>query len=233
MYERFAAVYDALYSFKNYEEESQKLIEIVQRANPQAKTLLDVACGTGAHLQFLKDRFECAGIDLSEDQIHVARQRLPGVPLSVGDMRTFDLGKKFDVVTCLFGAVGYMQTLFELEEAIRNMAKHLAPNGVLIVEPWLDRDQFIDGHYGLMTAQTDDMKIARANNSRREGSTSVIDFYFLVTTKSGTEYFTESHRMGLYTVDEYLTAFQRAGLAVERDEKGLMGRGLYTAVRSN
>jgi len=231
MYQRFAAVYDAIYSFKNYQEEADKLVQIVCRLNLEARTLLDVACGTGAHLQFLRNRFECSGIDLSEGQIEVAKQRLPDVPLEVADMSTFKLSQKFDVVTCLFGAIGYMQSTAELEKAIANMASHLTAKGVLIVEPWLDRDQFIDGHYGLMTAETDDMKIARANNSRREGNTSVIDFYFLVTTKSGTEYFTESHRMGLFTVDEYMAAFQRAGLTVERDEQGLMGRGLFTARR--
>jgi hypothetical protein len=83
-----------------------------------------------------------------------------------------------------------------------------------------------------MTAETEDMKIARANTTLREGNVSVIDFHFLVATSEGTEHFTELHRMGLFSQSDYLSALRAAGLNVEFDEVGLMDRGLYIALRS-
>jgi len=39
-----------------------------------------------------------------------ARTRLPGVPLFEGDMRSFELDRRFDAVTCLFSAIADMQS---------------------------------------------------------------------------------------------------------------------------
>lgn len=232
MYQRFAAVYDAIYGFKNYAEEAEKIEDIVRAKSPNARTLLDVACGSGEHIRHLKDKFTCIGVDLSEDLIAVSREKLPDVEFLQGDMRTFDLGRSVDVVTCLFGAVGYMLSKDELWLAITNMAKHLSANGVLIVEPWLDKHSYKEGYYTLMTAETDTMKIARANTTKRDGDHSIIEFHFLVADANGTEHFTEIHRMGLFSKEDYLAAFSAAGLVAKFDEKGLMGRGLYLATRT-
>jgi hypothetical protein len=40
----------------------------------------------------------------------------------------------------------------------------------------------------------------------------------------------ERHVMGLWTVEEYSTAMQSTGLAVEHDPVGLFGRGLFVGV---
>src|SRR3954470_16047880 len=104
MYQRFAAVYDAIYSFKKYAEEAEKLKEIAFSRSPNAKTWLDVACGTGTHIEYLKTDFKCTGVDLSEDLLKLAREKHADVEFLAGDMRTFDLGRQFDVVSCLFGA---------------------------------------------------------------------------------------------------------------------------------
>ena len=57
--------------------------------------------------------------------------------LEVADMTSFDLGRRFDVVTCLFSSIGYVGTAERLDQAIATMAAHLEPGGTLIVEPWL------------------------------------------------------------------------------------------------
>ncbi|MBA2616521.1 MAG: class I SAM-dependent methyltransferase, partial [Actinobacteria bacterium] len=52
MYSRSARVYDALYStFKDFVAEAERVHELIQSRKPGARTLLDVACGTGAHLE--------------------------------------------------------------------------------------------------------------------------------------------------------------------------------------
>jgi hypothetical protein len=56
---------------------------------------------------------------------------------------------------------------------------------------------------------------------------STIDFAYSVGTPAGVEQFTEHHELGLFTDEEYRGAFAAAGLAVEHDAEGLMGRGLY------
>lgn len=82
-------------------------------------SLLDVACGTGLHLQHLAPRFgHVEGLDLNERMLALARDRLPGVPLHHGDMLDFDLGRRFDVITCLFSAIGHMKRYADMSEAV-------------------------------------------------------------------------------------------------------------------
>ena len=50
MFTNSARFYDAVYSFKDYEAESQRLQALIEERSPGAATLLDVACGTGKHL---------------------------------------------------------------------------------------------------------------------------------------------------------------------------------------
>ena len=140
MFERSAHVYDLLYSFKDYEAESRDLVSLIHERNPGAVSLLDVACGTGKHLELLRSAFpDIAGVDLDAGPLAIAEQRLPDVPSSRADMRTFDLGRTFDAVTCLFSSVGYLRDEAELTQAVGRMAAHLAPGGVLVIDGWSGR----------------------------------------------------------------------------------------------
>jgi len=110
VFENTAQVYDLIYEFngKDYRTESEVIEQLIRLRAPGAKTLLDVACGTGGHLVHLRQPFDVAGLDLDEGMLDIARRRLPGVELVNGDMRSFDLGRKFDAVVCLFSSIGYL-----------------------------------------------------------------------------------------------------------------------------
>ena len=228
MFERSAELYDLVYGFKDYAGEARRVDELIRERRPEARSLLDVACGTGKHLALLADRYpDVAGLDLDEGLLAVARERLPNIPLHHADMTSFDLGRCFDVVTCLFSAIGYAGTEEKLRAAIGAMARHLEPGGVLIVEPWLEPRDWKPGHLHLLTVDEPDVKIARATVAGLEETTSIMDFHYLVLTRAGAQRFSEHHEAALFTRDQYTAAFETAGLAVERDEEGLIGRGLY------
>ena len=76
-----------------------------------------------------------------------------------------------------------------------------------------------------------DLKVARMNISEVEDGVSVLNFHYLVATSSGVEHFTERHELGLFSHDEYLSAFSAGGLEVVYDADGLAGRGLYIGCR--
>ena len=223
-------LYDALYSFKQYTAEADAIDAIVQERRPGARSLLDVACGTGKHLEQLRSRYTVEGVDLDDGLLTVARRRLPAVPLHAGDMRDFDLGRSFDAVTCLFSAIGHLATSTELDAAIATMARHLAPGGVLVVEPWLTPEEWIPGRPALLTVDEPDLKIARISMTGKRGTTSLLDFHYLVATPHGLESVAEHLELALFTHEETMAAFERAELDVSYDEQGLTGRGLYVGV---
>ena len=119
---------------------------VVRERNPEASSLLDVACGTGEHLRLVRPAFaHVEGVDVEPDMLAVARAKLPDVVFTEADMRTFDLGRTFDAVTCLFSSVGYMADVGELRAAVARMAAHLAPGGVLVIDGWIRPDAWRPG----------------------------------------------------------------------------------------
>jgi ubiquinone/menaquinone biosynthesis C-methylase UbiE len=227
-YSELAQIYDTLYGFKNYEAEAKRLREIIEVAKQsRGNTLLDVACGTGLHLVFLKKYFAVEGVDLTPQMLEIARARHPEIKFNLGDMRTFDLGRKFDVVMCLFSSIGYMKTPRRLREAIINMARHLEHGGVLIVEPWLSPDALKLGGVHSLFVDKPELKIARLDIPSVKGRVSIHKWHMLIGTPSGIKYLRQKHELGMFTDAQYREAFAAAGLKVFHDEKGLMNRGLY------
>jgi ubiquinone/menaquinone biosynthesis C-methylase UbiE len=229
MFTKSARFYDAIYEFKDYRAESERVHDLIQERNPRARSLLDVACGTGQHLEHLSQHYEVEGLDLDEELLAVARDRLQRITLHRGDMIEFDLDKTFDAVICLFSSIGYVRTEQNLEAAVATMARHLSHRGVLVIEPWITPDAWEDGHIGSVFVDHDDLKIARLDTPQRDGHLSLIHFAYLVATRNGISHFTEDHVLALFTDDQYRSALESAGLAVEHDPEGLMDRGLYIA----
>lgn len=52
VFTKSAAFYDALYSWKDYQGEVEKLTAVIRSRVPDARSLLDVACGTDRHSSF-------------------------------------------------------------------------------------------------------------------------------------------------------------------------------------
>ena len=225
-------LYDLEYSFKDYEDEVATLEAIVRERHPNAKTLLDVACGTGKHLEHLRARFTCEGTDIDEGLLRVARERVPDVPLHQADMRDFDLGRTFDVVTCLFSAIGFVGSPDGLAAAARSFARHLEPGGLALVEPWLTPDVWLPNRPHLLTHEEPGLVLARATLSGlRDERISTTEMHYVVATPAGVEHFVEHHDLYLFTDDEMRSAFGAAGLTVDYDVAGPTGRGLLICSR--
>jgi SAM-dependent methyltransferase len=227
MYRESAKVYDALCRHKDYEGASLNLRDIIRRVTPDALSLLDVGCGTGRHLEYLKRDFRVEGLDLSPEMLAVARGRCPDIPFHEGSLVDFSLAGRFDAVTCLFGSIGYARTLDGLHRAVGSMARHLTPGGVLVVEPWITPAAFVTGRLVFDTVDESDLKLARMYVTQREDHVSVFDAHFLVATPDGVEHFCERQELGLFTDDQYRDAFRQAGLEPVDASLDLFGYGLF------
>ncbi len=230
-YERSAAFYDRLYAFKDYDTVNQRLLATIRQRHPSATSLLDVGCGTGVCLAFLRDHYDVEGSDLSEEMLRVARTRCPDVVLTRADMAELDLGRRFDVITCMFSAIGYVVTPERMAAAVRRMAEHLEPGGLLLVEPWFTPEQYWTGRLTVNHVDEADFQATWMYVSERVGDRSVFDIHYLVGTDQRVEHVVERHEMGLFPTDAYLAAFRDAGLEVEHDQSGFFGRGVYIGRR--
>lgn len=229
MFSESAEFYDAIYSrLKDYRAESQRLAELIRSRRPDATRLLDVACGTGEHARFLATLgFQVDGIDREAAFVKLAQAKNPDGRFSQADMADFDLGSRYDVVTCLFSSIGYAKTVAKLRRTLKSCARHIEAAGLVIVEPWFQPGEMTDGAIYLQTAEQLDLKVCRMSHTEVRGPISRLQFEYLVGRPGGLRRASEVHELGLFSRAEMQEAFRRAGLAVAYDSEGLSGRGLY------
>jgi ubiquinone/menaquinone biosynthesis C-methylase UbiE len=235
MFSKSAEYYDTIYLSrgKNYAHEAKLAHELIQKhLRSGGNTMLDVACGTGIHAGYLRDYYKVECLDLEPGMLEMARKKMPELTFHQGDMLDFDLGKQFDVITSFFSSIGYVKTLPRLNQAIANLAKHLKPGGVLAIEPWFTPEDWHPGRVHATFVDQPDLKISRMNLSGQDGKLSYFVFHYLIGTPEGISYFDERHELGLFTVDETLTAFKSAGLEVVHDPKWLNERGFYLGIKA-
>jgi ubiquinone/menaquinone biosynthesis C-methylase UbiE len=234
LYGELARYYDLIYSFKDYKREAVRIKALVSKyKKSEGKGLLDVACGTGRHLEYLKDEFSCMGVDISSEILEVAMKNVEGVVFKRADMTTLNLGKKFDVITCLYSSIGYVKTYTNLNKTIRNFSKHLKKGGVVLIEPWFTKSTYISGSPHMTTYDGKDIKIARLNVSELRGSLSVMDMHYLIAERGkGVEHFVDRHELGLFEVDETQRIMKKAGLQSRFLRHGLMReKGMFVGVK--
>jgi SAM-dependent methyltransferase len=225
--------YDLIYrSFKDYETEAASVAALLRTVAPEARSVLDVACGTGEHARYLHGvhGYDVNGLDIEPGFVEIARAKLPDGRVWLGDMTDFELGVRFDVILCLFSSIGYMCDLQGVERALRCFHRHLAPSGIVMVEPWFEPDSWHAGRVHVQSGESEELRVVRMSHSSVEGHVSRLEFHYLIGTDQGVEHRVEHHEMGLYTRGQMRGCFEKAGfLKVDHDPQGLTGRGLYTA----
>ncbi|MFC9745657.1 class I SAM-dependent methyltransferase [Streptomyces niveus] len=231
-----AQIYDLVHRErgKDYQAEAETVAAVARAHRPGAARLLDVACGTGAHLRYFTSLFDRAeGLELSEPMARTARAALPGVTVHPGDMRQFRLDATFDVVTCMFGSIGYMASEAELGLALEAFAAHLEPGGVAVVDPWWFEETFMDGYVSADVVTVDGVTVSRVSHSARRGTASHMDVHVVVAeAAAGARHFVDTHVISLFRREQYEEAFRRAGFTVEYLPESPSGRGLFVAVRT-
>ncbi|HEX6489193.1 MAG TPA: class I SAM-dependent methyltransferase [Candidatus Dormibacteraeota bacterium] len=233
-YEGLAPYYDLLYEQSrqiDFGAEDAQLVAEIRRLAPDARTLLEVGCGTGIRLANLRAQFSVEGVDLSPAMLRVARRRLPGVRLHQGDFTAFKLRRRFDVVACLFSGIAYARTVARLRRAIRNLADHLAPGGVLVLDGWVEPGRWKAGTLSVDDASDGEVAIVRLSRSSRRGRLAVMEWDFLLARRGRVEHFTERHEVGLFERRQFVEALEAAGLEVVVDPEGCFGRGRYFGVK--
>lgn len=234
LYRNLAQYYDLIYSWKDYKKETAVVKRLIAKyKKSKGNALLEVGCGTGRYLQYLKDDFTVAGTDVNAGILRVARKKLKGVSFTQADMVTLQLGKEFDVIVCLFSSIGYVKTSSNLQKTLHRFAQHLKKGGVVIIEPWLTKSTYNVNAPSLTTYSDDNIKIARACVSKIRGDVSIMDMHYLVAERGKeVNHFVDRHELGLFEPKKVLAFMRDAGFQAQFLKAGLMKeRGLYIGVK--
>lgn len=131
-YDKFCKHYDAV--MNDPKQKALFLKSLIKKRNPSATTLLELACGTGAVLQYFADDFEIFGLDLSAGMLSTASKRLPKVPLFRQDMRKFAIPRSFDAILCVYDSINHLVKFNDWCKVFARVKHHLTERGVFIFD---------------------------------------------------------------------------------------------------
>lgn len=224
LYGRFAKYYDKLYmKKKDYVQEAGFMDSLIRKYNPKAKSVLDVACGTGLHMSLLgKMGYSVTGVDMSSEMLKIARKRLGrGAELLRADMKNFKLGKKFDVVTCMFSAINYNLGYVDLEKAIDNFYDHLGTPGLVILDVGFFLQMWTPDFLSFDTYKDEKLSIARLSKSALgKNGIADIDMLFLVKENGKMDFDIDEHKLMPFDLKKVRRIMQAAGFSKIRVHAG-------------
>jgi ubiquinone/menaquinone biosynthesis C-methylase UbiE len=212
-YRRLAKYYDVIYSFKEYRKDSTQIMRLISKyGRNKGKTLLDVGCGTGQHIKYFKQKYSCVGTDLNKEMLDIARKNVKGVEFKQRDMRNLNLDKRYDAITCLFSAIGYIKTPAQLKKTLAGFYNHLNPGGVCIIDAWFDKSHWKVGSVHMRVYDYKDLKIARVGYSSKRGNMSVLDEHYIIAEKNkGVTYVADKSELRLTERKEFLQLLKAVG----------------------
>jgi SAM-dependent methyltransferase len=135
-----ADLYDHVVPYR----ERQDVDFFVAMAREAGGPVLEIGCGTGRVLiPTARAGVEITGLDASEAMLDVCRQNLSHEPdavqakvlqLTLGDMRDFDLGRQFALVTLPFRPFQHLITIDDQLAALSSIRRHLIDDGRLVFD---------------------------------------------------------------------------------------------------
>lgn len=101
--------------------------------------VLEIACGSGAYLiPFAENNIEAVGVDISAEMLGRAEEKASArncsLNLETGDMRDFQLNRKFPLILLLGNSLQHLLKREDVERCFASVKKHLTSEGRFIVE---------------------------------------------------------------------------------------------------
>ena len=133
-----AAGYDALgaaypaWSALVIDPARKQFVDQLDQRLPEGAAILDLGCGPGIpSTRQLANRFQVTGVDISMEQLALARANVPGAKFVQGDISTVTFpGSAFDAVTAFYSLIHLPRT--ELARVLARIARWLRPGGLFL-----------------------------------------------------------------------------------------------------
>lgn len=232
-YGALAKYYDRIYSFKDYETEAVRLAKIIHKYGQSGgNKLLDIGCGTGRHISYLKHDFKCIGADASADMLRVARKNVRGVKFVRADMEHIKMRMRFDAILILFSAIGYVKTYGRLKHVLENCHTLLKPGGILIIDGWSTPEQWKTGSVHMRTYESGGTKIARVGFSRTRHGVSVLEECYLIAERGkGIRSYIDIQELGLFKRQRFLSTMRDVGFEAMLFKRTAGRRDQYIGIK--
>lgn len=224
----YSRYYDLLYRDKDYTAEALYISQLIKTHAPDAVSIMEIGCGTGAHAAELAELgYSVAGVDMSSGMLEAADARRRDLrpdlqsklSFTPGDARSVRLGQKFDVVISLFHVISYQTSNADLAAAFETAKEHLKPGGIFVFDCWYGPAVLRQWPSTTRKHLSDDVTIVdRIAEPVIHPNTNVVDVNYTVTvtdrTTGTTEELRETHHMRYLFAPEVEIALAASGMTL-------------------
>ncbi len=220
LYSDLAAWYHLIDPVADHEREAGVYLQHLERACPHGKTLLELGAGAGNNAFFFKRRFDCTLTDLSPQMLELSRTQNPECRHAVGDMRTLQLGRTFDLVLA-HDAVMYLGSEAELRQLAQTAFVHTAAGGAALLLPDTVKETFeeqthlFEGDDGVKSMRT----IEWSWDPDPADEQYRVEYVFVLRENGEVRTVHDRHVEGLFSRAQWVRAFEGAGFQVEASEQ--------------
>ena len=136
IFSEYGRCYDVIYRDKDYRGEAAYVARILGQLGVPDGSLLEFGTGTGRHArELLQIGYRVQGVERSPEMAARAGCE-PGLSCIQADIRSLQLGKKFDAVLALFHVVSYQIENDDVVAVFRNARAHLERGGIFLFDVW-------------------------------------------------------------------------------------------------
>jgi SAM-dependent methyltransferase len=131
-YDEYATHFDAAAGDRT--QDIAYLRHLIATHKPDARTLLELGCGTGEILKAFAGTYAVTGIDNSEAMLGIAREKVPNATFLQGDMTEMHGDGQYDVILCVFDTINHLLDRSQWKKLFVSARENLAADGVFIFD---------------------------------------------------------------------------------------------------
>lgn len=232
LYHELAEWFTTLTAPEEYAAEAALYHQILQsESDLEILTLLELGAGTGNNAFHLKQHYKLTLTDRSAVMLAESKKQNPECDHHVGDMRTLRLNKQFDAVF-IHDAIDYMTTLDDLMSALQTAAIHCKLGGIVLVVPDYVRETFVESTQHGGHDKPKSMRYLEWTWQPEENNAIYfMEFSYLLRDGLRIHAVYDRHTCGLFSLDEWLSAFHTAGLKAKVTQSDIEGdSGTYQSI---
>lgn len=221
MFNNYSNYYDFFYQDKEYQKETDYIIDLLKKNEVIKGNILEFGSGTGKHGYLLGSKgYNVYGIELSSDMVDKAKTN-SNFSCEQGDITKVRLDKSFDVVISLFHVISYQTTNNQIKSVFENAANHLPSGGLFIFDFWYSPAVYHQKpSVRIKRFKNDQISIVRVAEPDNYPNKNLVDvnynFFVKNLLDNSTNQFKETHKMRHFSIPEIdilseMSGFERIG----------------------
>jgi len=226
----YSQYYDLLYKDKDYLEETEYLVGLINKYSSQSKNVIELGSGTGKHANLLAGKgYQVLGIERSAEMVEIANQiKKDGVDFQVADITNFKTDLSFDVALSLFHVISYLVDIEQLIKTFENVNRCLNKEALFIFDVWHSTAvNFLLPEKRTKIFQDKNLKVTRNATPIIYPELNIVEVNYDIFVKNlrdgSTNFFQEQHPMRHFNRQEIELLAYATGFEIIHNEEFLSG----------